>query len=675
MAIGIIDADLLGRKKHRFPNLVCEKLSGYWKRQGEEVELLLDYDHLDEYDRVYISKVFTDTPIPDWLLEYVEKNPDRIQIGGTGFYFDKAPNLPDEIEHHMPDYNLYNAWINGEVNKAKIKADQEGKEFDEKKYMVQFKEYTDYSIGFLTRGCFRKCKFCINQKYDHVFMHSPLSEFYDPSRKKICLLDDNVLGCRYWREILEELIKTGKPFKFKQGMDERLLTDEKCRILFNAKYDGDYTFAFDNVEDYKLIQSKLEIHHLSEEMLQEYKVLYTKVWNTTNVYEVAKHKLVRRNMSNQVCSLVQAKKKNLILFVIDGFGLGQYFWSKKVVPQNSNFAYSNNIFNWLNEEGLSNEYALGAPLVTDTAAGISQIFIGKTAKDTRVISSTLKKDGVARVVPVKNIDQSEFIKIVNTSYNGISADVLSENIASQFMRRYVTGNFDNKITRINTEDIFDNNLGFNSLGNYYESHLAWIKFGDKLKSFINEKKYTCDGNCSQCDKFSRDKLDLGENMKPKPALEPWNFDSTTGTPKKPDFRGKFCEKALLGECKQLDCSSCRHLNKDAYLKYLTVHTLKHAILWAMPKYAGVNITDLKGEIYPNDGMDGFDLVLVDNNEGGSGSIILIQRHWDEIWNFASEIIRLTKNNEANILLNHYCFRNNADLCPYIATDFFDYIES
>lgn len=181
-------------------------------------------------------------------------------------------------------------------------------------------------------------------------------------------------------------------------------------------------------DDFELLIKRFDkIHHLSEEMLQEYKVLYTKVWNTTNVYEVAKHKLVRRNMSNQVCSLVQAKKKNLILFVIDGFGLGQYFWSKKVVPQNSNFAYSNNIFNWLNEEGLSNEYALGAPLVTDTAAGISQIFIGKTAKDTRVISSTLKKDGVARVVPVKNIDQSEFIKIVNTSYNGISADVLSEN--------------------------------------------------------------------------------------------------------------------------------------------------------------------------------------------------------------------------------------------------------
>lgn len=29
MKVGIVDADLIGRPKHRFPNLVCEKLSGY----------------------------------------------------------------------------------------------------------------------------------------------------------------------------------------------------------------------------------------------------------------------------------------------------------------------------------------------------------------------------------------------------------------------------------------------------------------------------------------------------------------------------------------------------------------------------------------------------------------------------------------------------------------------
>ena len=125
--------------------------------------------------------------------------------------------------------------------------------------MVQFKEYLEYSIGFVTRGCFRKCGFCVNQKYDHVFIHSPLEEFFDPTRKKICILDDNFLGCPKWKEILEKIIATGRPFKFKQGLDERLLTDEKCQMLFNSRYDGDFTFAFDKISDYELIHEKLEL--------------------------------------------------------------------------------------------------------------------------------------------------------------------------------------------------------------------------------------------------------------------------------------------------------------------------------------------------------------------------------------------------------------------------------
>ncbi len=241
MKIGIIDADLLGRTKHRFPNLVCMKISGYYKTGGYQVDLLYSYDNIAEYDKVFISKVFTDTPFP---LD-VNNLPDNVSIGGTGFYFDKAPNLPDEIEHHMPDYDLYNDWIEQQISNG-IPASQ-------------FREYKEYSIGFTTRGCFRKCPFCVNQKYDKAFCHSPLEEFYDSSRKKICLLDDNILGYPKWKEIFQMLQSTGKPFKFKQGMDERLLTDEKCEILFNSKYDGDITFAFDNIADYDLIHRKLEM--------------------------------------------------------------------------------------------------------------------------------------------------------------------------------------------------------------------------------------------------------------------------------------------------------------------------------------------------------------------------------------------------------------------------------
>lgn len=257
MKIGIVDADLIGRKKHRFPNLVCEKISGYHKKLGDEVHLLLDYDHFDEYDHIYISKVFTDTEVPDWINESVDTEnaktflPDNIEVGGTGFFFAQAPNLKYEIEHQMPDYELYNEWIEAEMQKAKT---EKGDEFNKTRFMVQFKEYTNYSIGFITRGCFRKCPFCVNQKFDHVFEHSPLEEFYDEKRRKLCFLDDNFLGCPNWKNLLEKIIETGKPYKFKQGLDERLLTEEKCKLLFESKYDGDFTFAFDKIEDYDVIE-------------------------------------------------------------------------------------------------------------------------------------------------------------------------------------------------------------------------------------------------------------------------------------------------------------------------------------------------------------------------------------------------------------------------------------
>lgn len=77
MNIGIIDADLVGRKKHRFPNLACMKLSSYYKQKGHTVDLLLNYDEVENYDKIFISKVFTDTEVPESILnlswvEYVE---------------------------------------------------------------------------------------------------------------------------------------------------------------------------------------------------------------------------------------------------------------------------------------------------------------------------------------------------------------------------------------------------------------------------------------------------------------------------------------------------------------------------------------------------------------------------------------------------------------------------
>lgn len=80
-----------------------------------------------------------------------------------------------------------------------------------------------------------------------------------PNRRKICLLDDNFFGYPKWRECLLQLQETGKPFTFKQGLDERLLTNEKCALLCQSKYDGAITFAFDRLEDYRIIEKKLKL--------------------------------------------------------------------------------------------------------------------------------------------------------------------------------------------------------------------------------------------------------------------------------------------------------------------------------------------------------------------------------------------------------------------------------
>ena len=240
MKIAIIDADLIGRRRHRFPNLACMKIAGAYKDAANDVSLKTDYEGLEHYDKVFISKVFTETAVPDGVLSL-----PNVEYGGTGFYYDKAPKLPTEIEHHFPDYHLYDDWVNERLVNG------------ENPTNLQY--YTDYSIGFLTRGCFRKCPFCVNQNYDRVIKHSALDEFVDPERPKICLLDDNFLGQPDWKDMLLALQAIKKPFVFKQGLDERLLTPEICEVLFKSDYAGDFTFAFDNVADAPLIEEKLKL--------------------------------------------------------------------------------------------------------------------------------------------------------------------------------------------------------------------------------------------------------------------------------------------------------------------------------------------------------------------------------------------------------------------------------
>lgn len=240
MNIAVIDAEIIDKNKHRFPNLACMKISSYYKNLGCNVELKLNYEDLENYDKVFISKVFTDTKCDDSILSM-----SNVEYGGTGFFYDKAPKLDYDIEHSMPDYNLYNNWIDICIsNGAKLK---------------EFEYYTDYSLGFLTRGCFRQCDFCVNRNSKKVEKHSSLEEFVDKDRKYIALLDDNFLGFKDRVEIINELKSLNKPFTFRQGLDIRIINDEIAELFSNVKYKGDFIFAFDNIEDKNIIEEKLKL--------------------------------------------------------------------------------------------------------------------------------------------------------------------------------------------------------------------------------------------------------------------------------------------------------------------------------------------------------------------------------------------------------------------------------
>ena len=105
MKIGLIDVD-----GHNYPNLPLMKLSAWHKAKGNTVKWYEPFDGLaEEYDKVYLSKVFSFTQ--DYEHPIYAK---EISRGGSGYaiklidgkeVYDKSKDidLPPEIEHICPD--------------------------------------------------------------------------------------------------------------------------------------------------------------------------------------------------------------------------------------------------------------------------------------------------------------------------------------------------------------------------------------------------------------------------------------------------------------------------------------------------------------------------------------------------------------------------------------------
>jgi len=205
-----------------YPNLALMKISSYWKSKGAKVEW---YDALFNHsDAVYSSKIF------DFSGEDLYLPKDTIK-GGTGY--DIKSKLPDEIEICDPDYSIY--------------------------------PFCDFSIQLFSRGCIRKCSFCVvPDKEGKIRAVKPMK--LNPKGSYIRVFDNNFFSAPQWRGAVKYLLEQKQPVFFENGFDARLFKEKHAVELLKLRHGiyreklnrginsreylwKQYRFAWDNAND------------------------------------------------------------------------------------------------------------------------------------------------------------------------------------------------------------------------------------------------------------------------------------------------------------------------------------------------------------------------------------------------------------------------------------------
>ena len=177
----------------KIPNLALMKLSSFYKSKGC-LTLLSKKPQRISADLYFASAVFNSEKSRKKIERLKELYGDRIAIGGTGIDF--KTSLTDETERYFPDYNLY--------------------------------AHTQYAIGFLTRGCNKRCSFCVVPKKEGHLQpnYANFDDFVPHGQKNVMLLDNNLLAAPNANDLLEEMAKRQFKVNFSQTLDIQYVTDE-----------------------------------------------------------------------------------------------------------------------------------------------------------------------------------------------------------------------------------------------------------------------------------------------------------------------------------------------------------------------------------------------------------------------------------------------------------------
>jgi len=179
-------------------NTAYMQIAKYHRDRGDTVEWWLPLED-EAFDKVYCSSIF----------RFTNKSeiPERAICGGTGF--EDASSLDMPVRY---DYSLY--------------------------------PECDYSIVRFSRGCIRKCPFCLVPTVEGG-IRSVEPANLNPNGKTIHVYDNNFFANREWPKAIEQLRAWGQSVDF-QGVDVRLLTREQCEALLSLKHHKQIKIAWDN---------------------------------------------------------------------------------------------------------------------------------------------------------------------------------------------------------------------------------------------------------------------------------------------------------------------------------------------------------------------------------------------------------------------------------------------
>ena len=144
---------------------------------------------------------------------YASLMPERLRKLGVKVITGLIP----EAEEMTPDYSLFPNW--------------------------------DASIVFSARGCIRKCEFCAVKIVEPVFKTRDSIKYQVlDNHKRIIVWDNNFLGSKHYKDIIDQLVEFDKPVDFNQGLDVRLMTKEKIEQLKRLNIDGKLRIAYDDIK-------------------------------------------------------------------------------------------------------------------------------------------------------------------------------------------------------------------------------------------------------------------------------------------------------------------------------------------------------------------------------------------------------------------------------------------